>query len=80
MTEQQRVAEEFTVYGYGLVYASVCTTLPAAQVADRMDATCPTGISSRWQLSADERFASGQPNPCPCERNPATHTHYLLEC
>lgn len=67
-------------YDIGLVYISVCSSLPPAEVEQRVNLRYPTGISSRWQLSTDERFATGQSNPCPCDRHPATHTHYLLEC
>lgn len=70
---------EFTVYAEGLFYASVCSSLTKEQTQDRMAAR-PSGTSFGWQLSEDEKFANGQPNPCPCDQQPDTHTHYLFEC
>lgn len=71
---------DFTVYALGIVSASVCTTLPAEEVADRMNIEEPTGIDSEWALSEDATFKGGQPNPCPCDQLPATHMHYLMVC
>lgn len=73
------VAKDFEVYGYGLCYASVCSSLPQDEVEHRMAADY-TGISSGWVLSSDAKFADGRPNPCPCDANPATHIHYLFNC
>lgn len=72
-------AKDFEVYAYGLVSASVCSSLPLEEVK-RLMAADPTGISSRWELSDATEFANGVPHPCPCETNPSTHTHYLFHC
>lgn len=73
------MVSDFNIYSYGLVYASVCSSLPQPQVEARMAAD-PTGIQSPWTLSDDEAFRDGKPNPCPCEHFPTTHRHYLFSC
>lgn len=73
-------AVEFSPYAVGLCYASVCSSLPAGQIAARLNLSNPTGLSSRWKLSTDEKFKGGEPNPCICEDFPVTHKHYLLTC
>lgn len=70
--------DKFTVYADGLCYCSVCTNLPAEKVADRANAENPTGTRTRWELSED-RFKTGEPNPCQCEKDPECK-HYLLVC
>lgn len=71
--------KDFEVYSYGLVFASICSTLGVNQTVDRINEELPTGISSGWHLS-DENFATGEPNPHPCNQNPKTHKHYLVNC
>lgn len=44
------------------------------------DANHPTGISSKWSISKDKTFHSGEPNPCPCDQHPDKRLHYLLTC
>jgi hypothetical protein len=73
------VALEFQVYSLGILYASVCTSLPRDQVEKRMNEKSPTGVSSVVWKIADESFAKGEPNPHTCEVHP-THQHYLLSC
>lgn len=70
----------FTVYAQGICMASVCSSLPAEDIAWRMNDEEPTGIASRWVLSKEPTFSTGEPNPTPCNCNPETHMHYLLEC
>lgn len=74
--------KDFEPYAMGLVCASACAvaTMSVDEVAERLNAAHPTGISSRWAPSKDSTFASGQPNPCPCDRHPTTHMHYLFNC
>lgn len=72
--------QDFDAYAIGPMVASVCSSLSPTETVERMNTEHPTGISSAWSLAPDERFASGQPNPCACERRPETHRHYLLEC
>ncbi|HYQ69048.1 hypothetical protein [Actinophytocola sp.] len=70
---------DFVLIGYGLVYASVCTSLDDEQATARLNMEWPTGISSRWTKSSD-KFHGGYPNPRPCERKPDTHRHILFVC
>ena len=70
---------DFIIYRLGLVYASVCSSLPPEEVAARMKAE-PTGIGSEWFWSRDQNFRTGQSNPCPCVVWPNTHVHYLFSC
>jgi hypothetical protein len=70
------------VYGTGVVALSACApaAMPPGEVAAAANRQQPTGISSPWRVSGEPRFAGGQPNPCPCDQQPAARLHYLLEC
>jgi len=71
----------FEVYSLGLCYMSVCSSLQPNEIVRRANQEHPTGISSDWEISENKTFADGTtPMPCPCENNPETHKHYLLEC
>lgn len=77
-----KVSEEnmvFDIYSEGICYMSVCTNLPVEQVAEVANRLRPSGIGSKWEVSRDKHFHSGQPNPCKCELN-ADRIHVLLEC
>jgi hypothetical protein len=68
------------VYTVGLVHASVCTDLDDPdEIAREVNAKHPTGISSAWKISDAPTFSGGQPNPCPCDRDP-DRKHYLMVC
>lgn len=69
---------DFRIYTAGLCCASVCSSLPKKEVGRRM-ARELTGVGP-WHLSKDKTFSGGEPNPCPCNENPKTHTHYLFNC
>lgn len=69
--------DDFTVYSIGLCYASVCTSLPPEEAERRMNTEIPTGTAREWSI-AQEPFATGADNPCPCEQKPETHKHYLM--
>lgn len=72
---------ELEVYSNGLCYCSICTNLDSvAMIENLVNLENPTGTSSRWKISKDPTFNSGDPNPCPCNQKPNTHKHYLLEC
>lgn len=71
---------DFAAYSVGFVFASVCTSLPDEHAAARLNAEYPTGTGSRWEVAPVKTFATGQPNPTPCERRPATHRHILFHC
>jgi len=70
---------DFVIYAEGVCTASVCSSLPMAEVQKRMRAH-DTGISSPWEWAEAEDFATGHPNPCPCNKQPDTHRHYLFHC
>ena len=73
--------EGIVCYGVGVCHASVCAPSGMA-VDDLLDAVnrlWPTGLDHGWMVATDEHFASGHPNPCPCELDPS-RTHRLLEC
>jgi hypothetical protein len=71
---------EFQVLTFGLIYASVCTSLGEQETTERLNLTHPTGLSWGWTPSTDARFVTGQPNPCKCEIQPDTHEHRLYTC
>ena len=74
-TERQQ-GDEFQVYGEGLFYMSVCSSLPQEEVVQRAhQLICRT--TTGWAL-ANENFRAGQLNPCPCDQKPETHRHYLF--
>lgn len=79
-TPNREALPEFTAYGMGLCYASVCTALTDEQATERLNAEQPTGIESRWRVSPASTFRRGGPNPGPCEESPGTHRHILFEC
>jgi len=73
--------EELIVYGLGIIHCSVCTNIKGRKkIEETVNRKSPTGISSRWRISRDKNFATGETNPCPCNINPKTHKHYLMEC
>lgn len=71
--------DEFVAYAVGLLCMSVCTSLTPEEATQRLNMEHPTGITSRWAV-ADEEFAGGESNPCPCPDHPETHKHYLFNC
>ena len=71
--------KEFDIYSKGICFSSVCSSLPLEETEKLLNLENPTGIDSKWKLSK-ENFRTGEDNPCVCERNPATHKHYLFEC
>ena len=77
--ETKRASGELAVYAEGPCTASVCSSLPMADVQVRMRAR-ETGVASKWEWAEAEQFGTGEPNPCPCSRNPKTHRHYLFHC
>ena len=79
LTAEREQGEEFVVYAEGLLYASVCSSLPQEEVIQRMGHVT-SGTQAGWVFSDHSAFASGQPNPCPCDKKPETHKHYLFNC
>ena len=68
-------------YAEGPCMASICAPmgLTAKEIVAQANHHHPTGISSPWKIADDSTFRSGDPNPCPCERDPQ-RVHYLLSC
>ncbi len=69
----------FVIYTEGLIHASVCTDRPQSEVIAFM-ANRVSGTTGGWSLSEKETFSTGEPNPCPCDKKPETHKHYLFNC
>jgi len=70
--------KDFIVYANGLVHCSVCSSLPEEDVVLRVNIANPTGVTP-WRI-VEEKFKTGEPNPCPCDKYPDTHKHYLFTC
>lgn len=71
----------FDIYASGICAMSVCVNEEATpkEIEKRANFVSPTGISSRWKISEDKFFRSGQTMPCVCESRP-DHKHWLLVC
>jgi hypothetical protein len=69
------------IYALGPMACSACAPaqLTPEEVTAAVNRQEPTGISSVWQISNEPAFASGEPNPGPCDQDPGTRRHYLLE-
>ena len=76
-TETARVE----VYSVGLVCASACapTDVSREEIEREVNAQHPTGVSSRWRISEETTFATGEPMPSPCNHG-AERQHWLLSC
>lgn len=69
-----------TIYAEGLVVCSVCSDGSLEETLAAVNAMNPTGLDHGWVLSQEPEFRDGAPNPCPCNTEPETRKHYLLEC
>jgi len=79
--KKEIVKEELAIYGMGIIHCSICTNVKSRKrVEELVNSKSPTGIKSHWTISRDKKFATGEPNPCPCNQKPKTHKHYLMEC
>ena len=80
--ESAREIGDIEVYGMGLIHCSICAAnhVSPKQVEALVNLEHPSGTSHGWVLSKDSTFASGAPNPSPCDEYPVTRTHYLLAC
>jgi len=69
----------FKVYASGVCSMSVCADnqLSVDEIEMLANIYCPTETESEWEISKD-KFRDGKDNPCPCDQNPDTHKHYLL--
>lgn len=73
--------EKVNVYSIGPLSCSVCAekNLTPDEVAQEVNQVSPAGTTHGWQISEDEKFKGGNPNPCVCEQDD-DRLHYLLEC
>lgn len=69
------------VYSEGPLSLSACASaaLGREAVEAEVNRVRPSGTEGGWQISSDKQFATGQPMPCPCERD-ADRQHWLLHC
>lgn len=69
------------IYSHGIIACSVCAPKRLARrtVERVVNELNPTGIATKWKISKDEKFRTGQTNPCVCEDDPK-RLHYLMEC
>ena len=74
---QKAEGDDFKVYSMGLLYSSVCSSLGDVQTVQRMK-SLPSGTTGGYSLAEEEVFATGEANPCPCNKRPETHQHYLF--
>lgn len=68
---------DFYILDWGIVHATVCTSLPIRKATDRLNAELPTGIASRWAKAKGAEFAKVQ--GMKCAELPG-HRHYLFNC
>lgn len=66
----------------GLCYLTACASnLQAPHEVEAMVRSFKeAGTKRGWMLCEDTHFATGQTNPCPCDREPDSRTHYLFAC
>lgn len=83
--ELGRPGAAFWCYAFGIMSASVCSSLPAEEVAAELNRRAAAWSMREdfpgmltWKLSSDTTFKGGEPNPCPCPDS-LDHKHYLLE-
>lgn len=74
------LTHDYVMYAQGLCRASICTSLPIEEALARANTLDHPGTAQGWQMCADPAFHGGESNPCPCDTQPDTHKHYLLEC
>ncbi len=69
------------IYSVGFVALSVChpTNMNVDEVTDYVNQKHPTGLDHGWFPSTDETFATGEPQPGPCEQDPQ-RIHRLYNC
>ncbi len=69
------------IYSSGVVCASVCAPkeMPVTEIEEDVNLQLPTGIDSKWKISKDATFKTGEKNPHECEKD-EKKLHYLLNC
>lgn len=75
------IDNEVWVYAVGILSCSVCAPggMDRDVVARQVNAKTPTGISSKWRISEDTHFVTGETMPCTCQDAP-DRKHWLLAC
>jgi hypothetical protein len=73
--------KEIEIISMGISSASVCAdeNLSIKEITEFLNGSYPTGISSKWRLSKDKVFRTGESMPCSCEENKG-RKHYLFNC
>lgn len=74
--------EKIIIYSQGIIAMSICAdnSVSVKEIEVFANTENPTGIDSKWKLSEDKTFKSGESNPCKCDKFPNTRKHYLLNC
>jgi hypothetical protein len=73
--------DRVVAYGIGFVHTSVCAVADATpdEIRGAANRASPTGLDHGWEISEDKEFATGEPNPCPCNEHEGRQ-HWLLVC
>ena len=73
---------DIITYSIGITSCSVCAdnNLSIEEIVAYINETEPTEIDSKWEVSKDKKFKSGEANPCECDKFPNERKHYLLNC
>lgn len=70
--------DDVFIIAEGICYMSVC--VPADIDPNKIEGlVTSSGTIRGWKISEDEKFVSGQNNPCSCEQE-EDRLHYLLDC
>lgn len=69
------------IYKKGPLSCSVCASenMTGDEVAAGVNKQYLCGTEHGWQISKDETFASGDPNPCQCNEY-SDRKHWFLDC
>lgn len=73
--------EDIMIYSNGILACSVCVPkkLSKRVIERAVNELNPTMTSTRWKISKDKTFRTGESNPCKCNEEPG-RLHYLMEC
>ena len=73
--------EKVKVYAHGLPTCSACIIkgLTKEEIETEINLVNPTGIDSKWSISKDKTFKTGEKIPHQCENEP-NKEHYLFNC
>ncbi len=75
------MTEYVYIYAEGPVTISVCASkeMSRSEIERQVNDLRPTGIQSRWTISKDKRFDTGESIPCECDEDSSCQ-HWLLNC